>query len=113
MSDRPTMPKPISPDFRLTRRRALALGGGSLLLAAGIRPADAVLKLDVTQGNVQPLPIALPDFVGGQPADSEAARNVTGIITNNLRRSGLFQPLDPASFIQRISNPDSVPSFPD
>ena len=43
----------------------LALGTGSLLLAAGLRPAQAVLKLDVTQGNVQPMPIALPDFLGG------------------------------------------------
>ena len=33
---------------------------------AGLAPqrAAAVLKLDVTQGNVQPMPIAIPDFVG-------------------------------------------------
>ncbi len=107
------MPQSLGRPALITRRHALALGTGSLLVAAGLRPAQAVLKLDVTQGNVQPMPIALPDFLGGQPADSEVARNVTGIITNNLRRSGLFQPLDPASFIQRISNPDAVPSFPD
>ncbi|MET0445796.1 MAG: Tol-Pal system beta propeller repeat protein TolB, partial [Pseudorhodoplanes sp.] len=106
------MPKSFSKTL-VTRRRALALGTGSLLLAAGLRPASAVLKLDITQGNVQPLPIAVPDFLGGQPADAEVARNVSGIITNNLRRSGLFQPLDPASFIQRITDADKIPSFPD
>ena len=59
------------------------------------------------------MPIALPDFVGGSAADGEIARNVTGIITNNLRRSGLFAPIDPAAFIEKITNPDAVPRFPD
>ena len=68
---------------------------------------SAAVRIDVTQGNVQPLPIALPDFVGGTPADSEMARNVTGVITNNLRRSGLFAPIDPAAFIEQIKNPDT------
>ena len=59
------------------------------------------------------MPIALPDFVGGNAADVESARNVSSIITNNLRRSGLFAPIDPAAYIERIVNPDNVPRFPD
>lgn len=96
-----------------TRRSALALGGTAL--AAGLYPGlvSAAVRIDVTQGNVQPMPIALPDFVGGTPADSEMARNVTGVITNNLRRSGLFAPIDPAAFIERITDPGKVPRFPD
>ena len=105
---------PIHLPNGLTRRRLLTIGAGSALAAAtGIRPARAVLKLDVTQGNIQPMPIALPDFVGGTPPDTEVARNVTGIITNNLRRSGLFAPIDPAAYIEKIANPDAVPKFPD
>ena len=100
-------------DSLLSRRRVLALGTGSMLLAAGLRPAHAVLKLDVTQGNVQPMPIALPDFTAGSPGDAELARNVTGVITNNLRRSGLFAPIDPTAFIERITNADETPTFPD
>src|SRR5690349_6283741 len=88
----------------VTRRSALALGAGAAF-AGLVRPARAVVRIDVTQGNVQPLPIAMPDFVGGSGADSEMARNVTGVITNNLRRSGLFAPIDPAAFIERITNP--------
>jgi TolB protein len=102
--------------IKLTRRHMLAMGCGVTAGAvAGLhaRSAFAALKLDVTQGNVQPMPIALPDFVGGSPADSEVSRNVTGIITNNLRRSGLFAPIDPQAYIEKISNPDSVPRFPD
>lgn len=101
---------------KLTRRRMLAMGAGMTAGAfAGLHThtAFAALKLDVTQGNVQPMPIALPDFVGGSPADSEVSRNVTGIITNNLRRSGLFAPIDPQAYIEKIANPDAVPRFPD
>ena len=102
------------PHLPLTRRRLLTIGAGTAMAAAaGIRTADAVLKLDVTQGNVQPMPIALPDFAGSSQQDSDVARNVTGIITNNLRRSGLFAPIDPAAYIEKISNPDVAPKFPD
>ena len=90
----------------------LAFGGASLAALAA-RPAFSAVRIDITQGNVQPMPIALPDFVGGTAADGEVARSVTQIITNNLRRSGLFAPIDPAAYIEKIVNPDSVPRFPD
>ncbi|HVX92318.1 MAG TPA: Tol-Pal system beta propeller repeat protein TolB [Xanthobacteraceae bacterium] len=100
----------------LTRRRLLAAGAAATAGAfAGLapRPAAAVLQIDVTQGNVQPLPIALPDFLGGSPTDTETAHNVTQIISADLRRSGLFAPIDPAAFIEKIVNVDAVPRFPD
>ena len=76
--------------FGFTRRRLLALGAATSTSALLARSASAQLRLDVTQGNVQPIPIAIPDFVGGTPGDTEAARGITQVITNNLRRSGLF-----------------------
>jgi TolB protein len=99
----------------LTRRRLLALGasaGAAALLAP--HPALAQLKIDITQGTVQPLPIALPDFVGGGgPNDEQTGRQVTQVITNNLRRSGLFAPIDPKAYIEKIASIDAVPRFPD
>jgi TolB protein len=77
------------------------------------RPAHAQAKLDVTQGTVQPMPIALPDFVGGTSTDADVARNVTQVISANLKRSGLFEPVDPAAFLERIDNFDRVPRFGD
>ncbi len=59
------------------------------------------------------MPIAMPDFVGGGPGDTEVARNVSGIISANLQRSGLFAPIDPAAFIEKMANIDAVPRFPD
>src|SRR5215467_6994593 len=98
--------------FGLTRRRALA-GAASSSVLLGRRPTLAQTRLDVTQGNVAPMPIAIPDFLGGTPGDAESARGITGVITNNLRRSGLFAPIDPTAYIERITNFDALPRFPD
>jgi TolB protein len=97
----------------LNRRRALLLGAGAAAGAlAGLRPqpAAAVLRLDLNQGNFQPIPIALPDFVAS--GEAETARDVTQIIAANLQRSGLFVPVDPAAYIERNPNFD-YPRFPD
>src|SRR5712692_9492921 len=91
---------------RLSRRRLILLGAAAL---AGLssRRAAAVLKLDVTQGNVQPVPIAVPDFVTVATRDPAAGRNVSHIIAANLQRSGLFVRITPAAYIEKISTIDA------
>ena len=71
------------------------------------------MRLDVTQGNMQPMPIALPDFLAGTPGDAEVGHNVTGVITNDLQHSGLFAPIAPQAFTEKITNSDAVPRFAD
>jgi len=103
-----------APGLQLTRRALLA--GAAAGAAAGLvhpRRAGAVVSIDVTQGTVQPMPIALPEFVGGNPSDEDMARDITQVIVGNLKRSGLFAPIDPAAFIERITNIDTVPRFAD
>jgi TolB protein len=105
------MKNPMSHD--LTRRHLLLAGAGAGAMLAANGPAAAVLRLDVTQGNVQPMPIALPEFVPGAPAEANLSRDITNIIAANLQRSGLFAPINPAAYIEKISNTDAVPRFPD
>jgi TolB protein len=99
----------------LSRRRLIALGTGAAAGAlAGLspRPAAAQLKLDVTQGNIRPIPIAIPDFIAepGVP-DPGMGRNVTQIIASNLRRSGLFAPIDQAAYVERVTDFNRTPQF--
>ncbi|MGE0062190.1 MAG: Tol-Pal system beta propeller repeat protein TolB [Xanthobacteraceae bacterium] len=96
-----------------SRRDLLAGAAAGSLLALTSRQAAAVLRLDITQGNIQPMPIALPDFVAGAPQDAEVARNITGVISANLQRSGLFAPINPQAFIEKVVNTDVVPRFGD
>ncbi|MCX5496539.1 Tol-Pal system beta propeller repeat protein TolB [Kaistia dalseonensis] len=76
-----------------------------------VQKAEALIELDVTQGNVQPLPIAIPPFIGGSPEDAQLAADVSGVIAADLKRSGLFLPVDPASFIEKITSADQTPVF--
>src|SRR6266478_548112 len=99
------------PSLPLNRRDILIGGAGaaaSLLLPS---LAGAQTKLQVTEGNVAPLPIAIPNFVAGSPADGEVGVGVAQVITNNLKRSGLFAPIDQAAFIEKIVNIDAAPQF--
>jgi TolB protein len=59
------------------------------------------------------VPIALPDFLASGPAEAEAARGISQIITGNLKRSGLFAPIDHTAFIEKITNTYVAPRFPD
>ena len=102
------------PEAPVIARRGLAglllvLG---LAIVAGPQPASALIEIDVGHGNVQPLPIAIPAFVGSD-VDGQLGSDITGVIVADLKRSGLFQPLDPASFVQTGIQPDAAPRFSD
>jgi TolB protein len=100
-------------NFSLLNRRRVLLGAGALA-AMPSSFGFAQTRIDVTQGTVKPVPIALPDFVGGTgAADAELGRGVTQVIAANLQRSGLFAPIDQNAYIERIANIDAVPRFPD
>jgi TolB protein len=93
-------------------RRAFVMGAAaSGLAAAAPRSALAQARVQITEGNVAPLPIAIPAFSAGTPGDTEAGNGVAGVITNNLKRSGLFAPIDPAAFIERNVNIDAAPNL--
>jgi TolB protein len=88
----------------------------SLLVALAAAPAAALIppaaaraeiEVNVNRGDVQPLPIAVPAFGGGQ-----VGSDISGVISANLQRSGLFRPLDPASFVERDLNTAVQPRFP-
>jgi len=109
-------PKLLLPPRRrllVDRRRLLAGAGVGALAAFAARRAGAVVHLDITQGNIQPMPIAITQFVAGSPGEAESAQGATSVITNNLQRSGLFAPINPQAFIEKVTNTDRVPRFAD
>ncbi len=84
---------------------ALATGFG----AVATLPAHALVEIDVNKGVIEPLPIAITDFLAGDALGAE----ISGIVAADLKRSGLFAPIDKGAFIEKISNPDVAPRFDD
>jgi TolB protein len=97
--------------IRLTRHlKTLAAALVAAVFCAGlaVQPARAEIEVNVNRGDVQPLPIALPAFGGGQ-----VGADIAQVIGANLQRSGLFRPLDPATFIEKDLTTAVQPRFPD
>lgn len=72
-------------------------------------PAHALVEIDVNKGNVEPLPIAITDFISSGGIGAE----ISDIVAADLKRSGLFAPIDKGAFIEKITNSDQAPRFED
>ena len=83
--------------------------GGALLLMAFLLPSLALaqLRIEIVDGVEGAMPIAVAPFAWDVDAPEPAAP-VAGIISANLYRSGLFDPMDEAQMIDRPTRPPEV-----
>ncbi len=91
--------------YRFLRR---AVFFAALVVAPSM--ATAQTRIDITQGNFEPVPIAVTDFTGTDP---NLGRQITTVVAADLERSGLFRPISSAAFIERITSGDTIPRFAD
>lgn len=94
-----------------TRMAAAIIAAAALL--ASVFPAAAELKVDITRGHLQPLPVAITDFHGQNTREAEIGSNISGVITADLERSGLFKALDKRAFLQDARSLQVQPRFSD
>jgi TolB protein len=92
--------------MRFLRALSMAAAAAFMIGAVAVPAAQAQVEVDINQAAVQPLPIAIPAF-GGAPVGSDVSR----VISANLERSGLFRPLDPATFIDKSLDVTVQPNF--
>jgi TolB protein len=97
----------------INKARVRGSAAAALLLLLAVAPARAELHLDITRGVTQPLPIAIPALIGGGGGESQVGADISGVVSNDLQSSALFQPLDPKSFIQQFKAPNEQPQFGD
>ena len=75
--------------------------------------AMARVTIDITQGNVDPMPIAAPDFLGDDDSTASLGRDITSVLMNDLERSGLFQVIDQRAYIEKPEGVNIRPRFAD
>jgi TolB protein len=91
---------------------AVRLALAAFALFALALPAAAELRVDITRGRIEPVPIAIPALAGGGGEEAQTGRELAQVISADLERSGLFRPLDPRGFIQNVAAGET-PRFPD
>jgi TolB protein len=70
------------------------------------------MRIEITEGQVAPTPIAVPDMIQGTPLAQEA-QNIVQVIRNDLENCGLFRLIDPRSFLNHVTSLEQMPRFQD
>ena len=82
----------------------------------------ALIEVDITRGNLNPLPVAVSPLFYDENSKSidkkkldieNIGSEISSIIENNLKRSGLFNPLDKKAFLQKPDIAHLKPRFED
>jgi TolB protein len=97
----------------LSRRQALGLacaGVASAWVPGAHAQQRGPTRVTVDEANLKPRPIAIPEFMSEDP---RLGQDVANVVSADLERSGLFQPLDRAAFIERIRDLNTAPRFAD
>ena len=71
------------------------------------------LEVTLTQGSIEPTPIAITDLFSKNTNFEKIGKNISNVISDNLERSGLFIPLDQKAFIQTNKSLSDKPRFED
>jgi len=84
--------------------------------------ATALVEVDITRGNLDPLPIAVSplhiesgsvDIKQGDKIIKNVGEKISKVIEINFKRSGLFNPLKKDSFVQKPDIAHAKPRFED
>ena len=76
-------------------------------------PAAAELVIDITRGNIDPLPIAVTSFLGEASREAQIGKDISAVLSADLERSGLFRPIPHKAFIQTGTSLAVRPRFGD
>ena len=91
--------------FRLIFAAFIILNGGALFAAP--------LRIEITQGVIEPMPLAVPVFIAETPNAVEVARNLTNVVRNDLTGTGLFREIPTSAHVSKITSFSSPVQFSD
>ncbi|KIC57808.1 translocation protein TolB [Brevundimonas nasdae] len=77
-----------------------------LTTAAQTPQQNQPVEVEIDQGVLRPLQIAVVPFTGTHGSD------ISNVVSANLKRSGFFEPLNPSSFIETGLTLANAPNFP-
>ncbi len=95
-----------------------------LILCFFLKPviSYSLVEIDITRGNIDPLPISVSPFFADETSKEKIKKNldidnlgleISKVIENNLRKTGLFETLEKESFLQKPDIAHLKPRFED
>ena len=84
------------------------------LLPAALVAQNGPLRITIDQGIIEPLPLAVPDFIpegGGESA--QYAQQIARVVAADLAGTGLFREIPREAYISGITSFDSPIAYPD
>ncbi len=77
---------------------------GTILFAAPLAAQTGPLRIEITEGVIEPLPFAAPGFVPDTPEAAEMAGQIIRLVAADLSGTGLFREVPPSAFISQITD---------
>jgi TolB protein len=96
---------------RRTLLRGTAVGLGALMSGTPVRAQDTIASQGggrTTIGEIRPIPIAVPEFIG---ADRKLGTEMANVVLADLESSGLFKAINREAYLEQINNVDTAPNY--
>ena len=91
----------------------LALGAGLAMPALPAVAQSGPLRIEITDGVIEPLPFAVPTFVAESSDAAAMAEQLTRVIADDLTGTGLFREVPREAFISTVTSFSSPVQFAD
>lgn len=82
-----------------------------LIITLKYQLAIAINRIDITNGSLQSIPIAINKFASEKSLDRKIADKIALIIQQDLASSGVFRPISKAAFIEQKIGTEHTPLF--
>ncbi len=89
---------------------ALAVAG---LAAPAALAQSGPLRIEITDGVIEPLPFAAPTFIAENPGAAEVAQSISQVVAADLVGTGLFREIPPSAFISPVTSFDAPVAYAD
>ncbi len=102
------LPAPILA-ARLALTVVLGLCGPWALTAASAAP----LRIVIDQGVIEPMPYAVPNFLGENPKAAKVGADIARVVASDLSGTGLFREVPADAYISKITSFDAPVAYAD
>ena len=101
--------------MRHFRKLSLILTLAALAIApqAAIAQSSGPLRIEITEGVIEPLPFAAPQFIAENAAAEQFARDISAVIAADLANTGLFREIPREAFISNVTSFSSPVQYSD